>query len=190
MLSMMMLDDHDAVCCMIMFGVCYGWSMLSKMMLDDHDAVWCMIMFGVWVIWTILSMIMLDDHGAVCCMIMFGVWYRWSMLSKMMLDDHDAVCCFLILVDWVMVHVVLCLLWCYMMPIMMSFSSFHNNRQQTFQIVQGDDCSAGWWLWWIGPKTFCDATWWGTMTLMWCCTFQNMRVPHSTYIKKLCISYL
>ena len=39
MLSMMMLDDLDAVCCMIMFGVCVIWSMLSKMMLDDHDAV-------------------------------------------------------------------------------------------------------------------------------------------------------
>ena len=39
MLSVMMLDDHDAVCCMIMFGVCVILSMLSMMMLDDHDAV-------------------------------------------------------------------------------------------------------------------------------------------------------
>ena len=39
MLSMMMLDDHDAVCCMIMFGVWVLWSMLSMMMLDDHDGV-------------------------------------------------------------------------------------------------------------------------------------------------------
>ena len=58
---------------------------------DEHDAVCCMIMFGVWVIWSMLSMMMLDDHNAVCCMIMFGVCYGWSMLSKMMLDDRDAV---------------------------------------------------------------------------------------------------
>ena len=80
-----------------------------------------------------------------------------------------------------MVHVVLCWLWCYMMTIMLSFLPFHNNRQQTFQIVQGDDCSAGWCLWWIGPKIFFDATWWHMMTLMRCCTFQNMHVLHSTY---------
>ena len=131
--------------------------------------------------WSMLSVMMLDDHDAVCCMIMFGVCYGWSMLSKMMLDDHDAVCCFLILVDCQMVHVVLCWLWCYMMTIMLSFLPFHNNRQQTFQIVQGDDCSAGCCLWWIGPKIFFDATWWDMMTLMRCCTFQNMHVLYSTY---------
>ena len=37
--AMMMLDDHDAVCCMIMIGVLVIWSMLSMMLLDDHDAV-------------------------------------------------------------------------------------------------------------------------------------------------------
>ena len=55
MLSMMMLDDHGAVCCMIMFGVCYGWLMLSKMMLDDHDAVCCFLILVDWVRWSMLS---------------------------------------------------------------------------------------------------------------------------------------
>ena len=49
MLSMMMLDDHDAVCCMI------GWSMLSKMMLDDHYAVCCFSILVDWVRWSMLS---------------------------------------------------------------------------------------------------------------------------------------
>ena len=49
------------------------WSMLSVMMLDYHDPVCCMIMFGVWVLLSMLSMMMFDDHDAVCCRIRFGV---------------------------------------------------------------------------------------------------------------------
>ena len=50
---------------MIMFGVWVLWSMLSMMMLDDHDAVCCMIMLVQWIIWSMLSVMMLDDHDAV-----------------------------------------------------------------------------------------------------------------------------
>ena len=49
------VDEHDAVCCMIMFGVCYGWSMLSKMMQDGHDAVCCFLILVDWVRWSMLS---------------------------------------------------------------------------------------------------------------------------------------
>ena len=50
-----MLDGHDAECCVIMFGVCYRWSMLSKMVLDDQDAVCCFLILVDWVRWSMLS---------------------------------------------------------------------------------------------------------------------------------------
>ena len=48
-----------------MFGVLVILSMLSMMMLDDHDAVCCMIMLVQWIIWSMLSVMMLGDHDAV-----------------------------------------------------------------------------------------------------------------------------